>query len=423
MTDDAAVRQTRAEVAHWRLAVEALADLDVVAAPEAWAGLEQYLQCNVRNRLAGVVAVLVQEARSLERAAASGLDGDALRTGVLRLRRRYLQAETVLDFYGDAVATRTNAPTRALLRGYDTLASDSMALSLEQLGIDSPPALVYLDKGLGASILRAGVRLWDQSHPSPAAAIKLTRHNVSFPTALLHESGHQVGHLTGWNTHLAEALRAVLLPRSVELADTWSGWASEIAADTHAFCQAGWAPVVALANVVDGSTAEVYRIRFGDPHPFSWIRVMFNVALCRSWFGDGPWDDVARVWWRRHPPESVGGEAGQLARASLAAMDDIVDTCTRRPMRAFRGASFASVVDPGHVSPSGLRALEDQAGGSLLASSYLRRRHPLRIFAILASRSALDPVHAEQHQQSLRAWVTDLGADTSPASTLAHRAA
>ena len=83
---------------------------------------------------------------------------------------------------------------RDLLRGYDTLASDSMARTLEPLGIDAPPALVYVDKGLGAAILSAGVRLWDAAHPSPAAAIKLTRHNLSFPTAMWHETGHQAAH-------------------------------------------------------------------------------------------------------------------------------------------------------------------------------------------------------------------------------------
>ncbi|MGH2741261.1 MAG: hypothetical protein ACRDN8_02015 [Thermoleophilaceae bacterium] len=336
--------------------MEALADLYAVAAPDAWASLEEYLQHRIRERLAGVVVSLTQEARARERMAANGRDADAIRRGVLLLRHRYLQAETVLDFYGDAINTRTNPTMRALLRGYDTLAGDSMAASLVPLGIQAPPALVYLDKGLGASILRAGVRLWDQAHPSPAAAIKLTRHNLSYPTALLHETGHQVAHLTGWNGELAEALHAVLTPRSSDVAELWRSWASEIAADAHAFAQAGWAPVVALANVVDGPTAEVFRIRFADPHPFAWIRVMFNVALCQSWFGAGPWDDVAKVWWQRHPPQAAGREVEHVARVSIEALDDIVDACTRRPMRAFRGAPLSAVLDPRQVHPASLPA-------------------------------------------------------------------
>ena len=423
MTDPAGDRQTAAEVAHWRLAVEALADLDVVAAPEAWASLEEYLQRGIRDRLSGVVASLVLEARALERMTAEGHGSDSVRRGVLRLRQRYLQAETVLDFYGDAVNTRTNPAMRALLRGYDTLAADSMATSLEPLGIAAPPALVYLDKGLGAAILRAGVRLWDQAHPSPAAAIKLTRHNLSYPTALLHETGHQVAHLTGWTAELGDALHAAIAPRSADVAELWRSWAGEIAADVHAFAQAGWAPVFALATVVDGTGPEVFRIRFGDPHPFSWIRVMVNVALCRSWYGTGPWDDVAEAWWQRHPPESAGAEAEQLVRVSLAAMDDIVEICTRRPMRAFRGAALAAVLDPLQVQPAALRALERQAGGSLLTSSYLRRRHSLPILALLSTRAVVDTGDAEAHTRRLRSWVTDLGADTSSRPPAADRAA
>jgi len=102
---------------------------------------------------------------------------------------------------------------------------------------------VYLDKGLGAAILRADVRLWDRTSVSPVAAIKLTRHNLWCPTALLHETGHQFAHLTGWTGELADCLAQSLAPRSAELASAWRGWASEVAADVHAFVQAGWAPL------------------------------------------------------------------------------------------------------------------------------------------------------------------------------------
>jgi Fe-S cluster biogenesis protein NfuA len=69
-----------------------------------------------------------------------------------------------------------------------------------------------------------------------------------------------------------------------------------VAADVHAFALCGWAPVPALANVVDGPTDAVLRIIPGDPHPFALVRVLFNAALCRVWFGAGPWDALARTW-------------------------------------------------------------------------------------------------------------------------------
>ncbi len=140
-------------------------------------------------------------------------------------RRRLPQGRTPLAGPGWA----------AVLRGLDRLAGDTLDLSLRQLGIEAPPVLVYVDKGLGASILRAGNRNWGQANPSPTASIKVARHNLLAPTSLLHECGHQFAHLTGWTAELAAELRSALSPQSSELATVWAGWASEVAADVHAF--------------------------------------------------------------------------------------------------------------------------------------------------------------------------------------------
>ena len=401
--------QLIAEIGHWRHAAEALADLDDAASPAAWAALERYVSAQLRARLGGVVAALVLEARQLSAAVDAGLATDPARARLLRLRARYVQAETVVDFYADAVGARTSPAMGALLRGLDVLAADSLDALLRPLGISPPPVLVYLDKGLGASILRAGVRLWDEANPSPAAAIKLTRHNVSHPTAIFHETGHQFAHLTGWTAELGEALARVLAPRSGELADLWRCWAGEVAADVHAFVLCGWTPLPALANVVDGPTAAAYRILPGDPHPFPLVRVLFNAALCRSWFGAGPWDRLARTWLQRHPTANAG-EAGDLARLSLAALPDLVDACTRRPMQAFGGRALADLSDPRRVSPAALAELAHQAGPSLLSSSYLARREGLRILSWLTARGLEDPDSAGRHRAVLAAWISSLGA-------------
>lgn len=44
----------------------------------------------------------------------------------------------------------------------------------------------------------------------PATVIKITRYNLYRPTSLLHEAGHQVAHIVGWNEELASALAAGL---------------------------------------------------------------------------------------------------------------------------------------------------------------------------------------------------------------------
>lgn len=422
MSDDADRRQSLSEVTHWRTAVAGLADMDAVASPESWTAMESYLQRRVRSRLEGIVAQLDTEGRMLQKKLDGGADLTDIRRAVLELRRRYLQVETVLDFYGDAINSRTSPRLRDLLRGYDTLAGDSLAAILGKLGIEPPLALVYIDTGLGAAILRAGIRLWDAGHPSPAAAVKLTRHNFLFSTSLFHETGHQVSHLTGWAPELADALEECLTPRSRELAQVWAGWASEIAGDVHAFVQAGWAPVLALSNVVDGPTEAVLRIRPGDPHPFAFARVMLNVALCRRWFGDGPWDAVAAAWMHRHPLNRARGDGADVARASMAALEEIADVCTRHPMAAFRGAPLSALLDPRRVSPAALETFARQAGPSLLTSSYLRRRESLRILAILVTRTALDPARSPEHRTNMERWLVDLGNDAARTPTDASTA-
>jgi hypothetical protein len=404
MTD----RQLRSELAHWRGAVAALSDLDTVAAPAAWAMLEEYLRMRVRDRLVRSIAELSAEGSAIALALDLGESPARVRARLLNLRRDYIQVETVVDFYGDAVGSRTNATLGAVLGGLDTLACDSMEVVLRPLGLEVPPALVYVDKGMGAAILRAGVRLWGPGGPSPVAAIKLTRHNLGHPTALFHETGHQVAALTGWVPQLADALGGVLASRSPAVADLWAGWASEIAADVHAFVLAGWSPVPALARVVDGATPAVHRIRIGDPHPPAWLRVMFNVALCRAAYGGGPWDDLARTWTQRHDPGRLDSTGARVAVASLPMLPALTETCLARGYPAFGGRAITALADPRLVSPAALDALDRQVGTTLLTSAHLARRRPLQIVALLTRDQPADPARAAAATRRLHDWLATL---------------
>ena len=400
--------QLEGELAHWRGAVAALADLDVVASPAAWAMLEDYLRLRLRDRLQSSIRTLADEGRGVAARLEAGEPPAMVRSRVLDLRRRYVEVEAILDFYGDAVNTRTNPSLGAVLGGLDTLAVDSMEVLLRPLGIEVPPALVWLDKGTGAAILRAGVRLWGPGGLSPVAAIKLTRHNLGRPTSLLHETGHQVAHLTGWTEQLAAALHRAVAPASAELAALWAGWASEIAADVHAFALAGWAPVPALANVVDGGTRAVHRIRPADPHPPAWLRVMLNVELCRRWYGAGPWDALGAAWRRRHNPDQATFPGARVASASAPLLATLAAVCTDQPFAAFGDRPLHRLADPRRVSPEALAALESRAGPSLLTSRYLARQESLRILSLLTARQPADPEAAAAAVRRLHGWLATL---------------
>src|SRR4029453_17821608 len=158
------------------------------------------------------------------------------------------------------------------------------------------------------------------------------------------------------------------------------------------FALAGWSPVPALANVVDGPTSTVHRVRPGDPHPPSWLRVILNVEFCRNWFGtSGPWGDLAEAWQSRHDPSASEGADARGATPSVPLLAPIADACARRPSRAFAGRALSALADPGRVSPAALSKLGRTAGNSLLTSTYLARTESLRILALLPSEQARAP--------------------------------
>ena len=288
MDETTALRfQLTSETAHWRTANVGLSDLENFAAPEAWQGSGGLPRPRHppspagtgpdRGVRADAVDADIRAARTL---------GDLQRASrrLQRFRGRYLQAETVLEFYGHAIRSRTTTRLAQMLCALDVLARQSMVAPLAPLGITPPPVLVYIDRGLGASILRAHLRYWSGGTVSPAAAIKVTRFNLFRPTSVLHEAGHQVAHLTGWNTELPAALRRGVPDAAV--AELWAGWATELGPDLLAFAHGGYGAVAALHDVVAGeNVSRSLPHPIGDPRPIAWLRILVGVEMCVRFYG------------------------------------------------------------------------------------------------------------------------------------------
>jgi len=415
LTDEtAALRlQVARQVAHWRAAVVGLQDLENFASVSAWRGLERYLDVALRSHLQGAVDRLSRECDVLTaelRAATTAEELEQLRRRILRFRTRYLQVETALDFYGHAINSRTTPRLAALLRSCDILATRSMEDVLVPLRRDVPPVLTYVDKGLGASILRAGLRLWDGGSLSPAAAIKVTRQNLYRPTALIHETGHQVAHIVGWNEELAAALSAALAAEPPELAATWAGWSSEIAADTYAFAHTGYGSVAALHDVVSAESPTVLRFILGDPHPIAYLRVLLGVQMCIRFFGAGPWDDLGRAWIRVYPTSSATPEVRALVERSVPLLPRIAESCLLAPMRGFGGRALVALVNPIRVRPDALERLAHDAGPALFTSPHWLRQESLRLLALSSLRAATEPGRATEVAQQFEDWMFRLGA-------------
>ncbi|MDX1501515.1 MAG: hypothetical protein R3325_04065 [Thermoanaerobaculia bacterium] len=382
---DALRRQLERQVRHWSGAIARLERLEDRAPAEAWDSLEGYLGVALRRHLTGVVATLAAEAARLRGALAAAHTAGQLeqvRRRLLALRRRYFRTETTLDFYGDSVNTRVSPEIRARLSALDAVARASMTPVLGPAGIEPPPVLTYIDRGLGASILKAGMRLWDGDSVSPAAAIKIVFHNLRRPTALIHEAGHQVAHLTGWNDELAGVLEGELAPPR-EVAEAWAGWASEIAADAFAFAHTGYPSVAALHDVLAGEARMVFRNPPGDPHPIPYLRVLLGAEMCRAFHGpEGRWTPLAEAWRSVYPLSEADPETRRLIQESLPLLPRVAAVTLRRPMRSFGGRALASLVDPRRASPAALAELSRRAGPALLTSPYWAHREGPRALAV-----------------------------------------
>jgi hypothetical protein len=329
----------------------------------------------------------------------------AAAAGVLRFRRCYVQVDTTLDFIGDAVNSRTSPVLRTVLSRLDDLAIASMTPMLKQAGKEIPRVLVYQDKGTGASILRAGVRLWAPGTVMPVAAIKVVRHNLYRPTSLFHETGHQVAYLTGW-TESVQAAIAQSLAHDRDLAAMWTPWASEIAADVFAFVHTGYASIAALYDVVSDAAA-ILRWPVGDPHPIGWLRTVLGCAFCTLSFGPaGPWSNLDRAMQAHYPIKLADESVRPLLARSLIEMPRIAATCLAAPVPALGGKPVTAVHDPARVSPSALAELERGAGAALWTSPHWRSAEGIRIVALAGLREAERPDTASQWIERARNWLS-----------------
>ncbi len=397
------------QVAHWRAAAETFRDAEEFASLAAWHSIERETGSPLRQHVHRVVLDLLHlgddAAAAIDRArSGDGSIADAARE-VQRFRRRYTQVDTTLDFLGDAVNSRTSPTLCTALSTLDDLAVASMAPVLAAANKPLPRVLVYQDKGTGASILRAGVRLWAPGAIMPVAAIKIVRHNLYRPTSLFHETGHQVGYLTDWVPSVERALTASLAG-DAELAAMWSPWASEIAADVFAFLHTGYASVSALYDVV-GDAATILRWPIGDPHPIGWLRTLLGCAMAAMAFGtDGPWDNLKRAMMTRFPSTLAEPTVQPLLERSVERMDAIAAACIAAPVPALGSAPMTSVLDPARVSPRALADFERAAGPALWTSAHWRQAEGIRIVALAGLREAERPETAKQWIERARAWLT-----------------
>lgn len=397
-------QQLSGQLLHWQLAIERLAELDEIASPEGWSRLERQTGAVLRSSIKKSIRELDQEAADVRRTIDNKSLADVAK-GIHAVRRDYLRTETMLDFFADAINSRASEGTGRLLRGLDRIATEGMTRILEPLGHSSAPVITYIDKGLGASILKAGLRLWDRRSINPAAGVKVVRHNILTATSILHEIGHQCGFQSSWNDELSGALRKGL-PSG--LGKIWSSWSSEIAADAIAFVFAGHASLAALRNVVDGGRSRVFRFIPGDPHPIGMVRVLMVSAFCkqtmgkeqgsRYWTSDSqPWLTLERSWRAKYPLDSASRMVGKVIHHSIPLLPTIADIILKQRYKALGGKALVQLIDPRRVSPAALNRFEQEAGPRAFELPYIVKSDSIRLLALSGLRISTSPERGREY--------------------------
>jgi hypothetical protein len=350
------------QIIHWLHAAERLSDIESMASEIAWQGLELNTQHLIKNYLSKNISHLVLKGKHLEKQLKDANSIELqfqLRKALLRYKTDYTRIETTIYFYTDAINTRTKKDIACMLAGCDALCKLCFEDFLKPLHKPVPTVITYVDKGLGAAIMKAGLRLWDGSI-SPAALIKITYHNLLRPTAVLHECGHQIAHILGWNKELATSLFDGLKEKDKAVAKTFSNWSSEIAADAVALCTTGFAAVAALHDVVDGEGEAVFMYDENDPHPIAYLRVMLNCAMCTLLFGNGPWQQMEVQWKHNHPLSNAGKEAHAVIIKALPLLPSIAKVIINTKQMAFAGKSICTLINTNKINPVQLGKIEEQ---------------------------------------------------------------
>ncbi|CAN5381192.1 hypothetical protein BH23BAC1_BH23BAC1_05120 [soil metagenome] len=399
------------QVNHWLQAASRLSTLEHLASGNAWYGIDHQIGLLLKNSLQKSINEVITSGTLLKKQLENNAEPEALRSikrGLIRLRDQYLKAEETIHFYTVAINSRTTPRISALLRACDILCKKSMQDLLQPLGREIPAVLTYVEKGVGASILKAGLRLWD-GNVSPVAAIKITQHNLFRPTAIIHETGHQVAHILDWNSELATELNNSLSRNSKIAGAAYAAWASEIAADAFAFVHAGYASVAALHDVVSGSPQSVFAYRLNDPHPISYLRVLMNIEMCRQCFGRGPWDNLEIAFKNDYDLDLVNYPSVGLIRICINAIPDAVKVILNHQFHAFGNRSLSQQIPPERVSPKALGNLEITAGPALFTSHAWIWNESLRLLALNGYKIGVGEGDLAALYKQQEEWMVKLG--------------
>ena len=380
--------------------------------PQAQAAMETHM-AQSKAKLAGYVRKYLDWLRGPEGSAATPEEGQR-RFTILRLR--FNAVLTQIDIFSDVVVQRSQHGMGVWVAGLDVLAADALAPIAPY--VDLPPAVCYLDRGVGAAIRRARTRL-PGGDENPLAIIRVPRERMvgsGIAASLLHEAGHEAAAQLDLVTELRQALldRQHAEPDKVVAWRYWERCISEIVADFWAVGLLGMTATLGLLAVVSLPRAFVFRLSLEDPHPFPWIRVKLSCAMGSVLYPSSQWERVEALWESMYPLEGLSDESRKVIDLLQEQMQRFVNLLTSFRPSKLKGRRVVDVLPMEERTPAKLAALHEEW-----------RKHPGRVatarpalaFAVLGQARAegkISPEHeSTQLADLLTTWALSSSLETS----------
>lgn len=372
---------------------------------ERWAFLEKHLVKAQKKLLSRLNDLSEKYLPNLHQQNVAGILNESL--GKLELEMA--QSFVFFDTYMDVLTQRHSPALEPLLRGCDILARDAMMRDHPVLQeIETP--LVFCDRGFGAAILRADVRLPDGTlNPMPLIQIPYSRlkekHNL---TSILHEAGHQAMVRLGLINSLSKAFRLALSQAGAPqiVVDLYCSWASEIGPDFWGFCASGIAQVGTIKEILSLASDRVFQISWGDPHPPAYIRALLAFDWCRYLWGRGEWDNWQQEWLEFYPVEHASLETQNVIREAKRYIPIVSRTLFKTKFRILNGKKIPDLFDLESLAPEMQKTIAETVSSGTLQLKGLAPCTQLAVFRVIRDSGKFTE---QDMDKSMSTWLARLG--------------
>ncbi|MFD2569068.1 hypothetical protein ACFSUS_00390 [Spirosoma soli] len=290
-------------------------------------------------------------------------------TLVNRLGELEVELTTAYGFYDtfmDILTQRLSNDIGPLLRGCDAIAAH--ALQRGNISDITVPPLVYCDRGFGASVLREGVRINQNTpNPIPVIAIPYSRINEKYNLiSIFHEAGHQavvkLNMVELWQQVLYEALKKA--GATPLLCNLYANWSKEIVPDFWAFCLSGMAQTCSVRDVLILPASMMFSVSTIQPHPPSYLRFLLSTDWCRQLWGHGDWDAWEEEWVRLYPLGGLDETTRQLIKEARQCIPVVSKALLMTRFRKLGNKPITTLFALNTLAPSTLKSMATMPGTS-----------------------------------------------------------